>query len=98
MSNIKIRIINNSRLLIIKFFQIFNKIFKSLLILFTPYHNHVGTDLVFLIGKGEHFQALPIVMVELLKADMNPLICYQCQLQAVDVFVKTGFLEDMLLP
>ena len=57
-----------------------------------------GTDLVFLIGKGEHFQALPIVMVELLKADMNPLICYQCQLQAVDVFVKTGFLEDMLLP
>ena len=72
--------------------------FKSLLILFTPYHNYIGADLVVLIGKGEQFQAVPVIMVELLKADMNPFIRYQCQFKAVDIFEKPGFLKDMFLP
>ena len=91
------RIINNHMLLIIKFFQIFNKIFKPLLVFLPPHHKHTGTHLVLGIGKGEQLQAVPIIVIKLLKTNVDPFICDQSQFQAVDILIKTGFLQHMLL-
>ena len=91
------RIINNTLLLIIIIFQKFNKTFKSFLIFFTPYNDDAGIGLVPGVGHRVHNQAFPVVVIKFFKADMNPFIGNNCQLQAVDIFIIPGLLKDVLL-
>ena len=44
-----------------------------------------------------HNQAFPVVVIKFFKADMNPFIGNNCQLQAVDIFIIPGLLKDVLL-
>ena len=44
-----------------------------------------------------HNQAFPVVVIKFFKADMNPFIGNNCQLQAVDIFIIPCLLKDVFL-